>query len=135
MANDGSLFITCNKNVMVTSTDGKETHPIPAGYIGPVPSWVESHWYFKALTRDGTITAVVRTSDEALEAAKKEAAEKEAKARAEAEMKAAIDKAVADAEVLAKAEAEELGYDKKGAAEHIKKAKAQAKEKAQAEFK
>ena len=34
-----------------------------AGWIGEVPKWVEKHWFFKALCKDGTVTAIVSSHD------------------------------------------------------------------------
>ena len=36
---------------------------MPPGFIGEVPSWVEKHWYFDALCKDGTITTIKSKRD------------------------------------------------------------------------
>ena len=52
------MFINTKKAFKIVSAEGK-TFSAPAGFIGEVETWVESHWYFKALCKDGTITAIV----------------------------------------------------------------------------
>lgn len=39
------------------------------GFIGDVPSWVEHHWYFDALCKDGSITVINGKSDKDISAA------------------------------------------------------------------
>ena len=84
------MFINCKKSVEIS--DGKQKYVILKDYIGDVPKWVENHWYFKALCKDGTVTSIVSTNDKDIEAA-------------ESKAKAAADKAAAEAEAKAKAAA------------------------------
>lgn len=102
-------FISCKKSVEVRG-DG-DVFPIPAGYIGQVPDWVEKHWFFEALCKDGTITAIVSTKDSALEEADAAAKAKAEAADKAAEKKRLIDQAKADAEAAAKVQAEQDGLD------------------------
>lgn len=102
-------FISCKKSVEIRG-DG-DTLPIPAGYIGSVPDWVEKHWYFNALCKDGTITAIVSTKDADLEAADAAAKAKAEAAEKSAEKKRSIDEAKATAKAAAEAKATEEGLD------------------------
>jgi len=52
------MFINTNKSIKVKSNDGK-IFEVKTGWIGEVPEWVAEHWYFKALCKDGTVTAIV----------------------------------------------------------------------------
>ena len=87
------MYIHCKKHTGII--EGENKYIIPRDYIGKVPEWVENHWYFKALCKDGTITSVVDSTD-------KEAADAEAKTKA-AEKKAAAEAAKKAAEEEAKA--------------------------------
>lgn len=99
------MFINCKKNVEIS--DGKQKYAIPRAYIGEIPKWVESDWYFKALCKDGTITAIVSSKDKAVEDAEAKAKAAAERAAAEAAKKAAADEAKAKkaAEEEAKAKA------------------------------
>lgn len=119
-------FISCNKSVEVRGDGG--VFPIPAGYIGSVPDWVEKHWFFGALCKDGTITAIVSTKDADLESADAAAKAKEEAAAKTAEKKRLIDQAKADAETSAKAQAEQEGLDVAATKKLVKEAVAAAVE-------
>lgn len=112
-------FISCNKNVEIRGEG--VIHPIPSGYIGQVPDWVEKHWYFQALCKDGTITAIVSTKDSDLEAAEAAAKAKAEAAEKEAEKKRAIDESKATAKAEAEAKALEEGLDVTATKKLIKK--------------
>ncbi|MDR0905767.1 MAG: hypothetical protein LBN00_06295 [Oscillospiraceae bacterium] len=110
-AGNGNLFITSRQNIVIVADDGKTKFEIPNGYIGSVPKWVQSHWYFKAHCTAGNITSIVSTKDDDLEAAElKAAAEKEA-AEKVAELKRKVDEAVEAARIAAEQEAAEKGFD------------------------
>lgn len=47
----------------VNPDNPKSKWEMPPGFIGEVPSWVEKHWYFGVLCKDGTITAIKSKSD------------------------------------------------------------------------
>jgi len=53
------MIITTKANIKITSDNGTKFEA-KAGWIGEVPQWVENHWYFKALCKDGTVTAIVK---------------------------------------------------------------------------
>jgi len=93
-------FINCKKSVEIV--DGKNKACFPAGYIGRVPEWAEQHWYYKALCKDGTITAVVRANEKTPE----ELAAEEVARTAAAEKKALNKRLVDEAKATAKEEAE-----------------------------
>lgn len=56
------MFINTKKSFKVKADNGTEFE-VRAGWIGEVPKWVEDHWYFKALCKDGSVTAIVSTKD------------------------------------------------------------------------
>ena len=101
-------FINCKKNVEIVEGENKVL--LSAGYIGQIPPWVEEHWYFKALCKDGTITAVVKTEDNAAELASEAALKKDAAEKAAAK-KRLIDEAKAAAKEAAEKEAAETGLN------------------------
>jgi hypothetical protein len=53
------MIITTKANIKITSDNGTKFEA-KAGWIGEVPQWVENHWYFKALCKDGTVTEIVK---------------------------------------------------------------------------
>ena len=58
------MFVKCSKNVRFTHPENPQiTWDMPPGFIGDVPSWVEKDWYFDALCKDGSITAIKSHSD------------------------------------------------------------------------
>ena len=58
------MFVKCSKNVRFTHPENPQiTWDMPPGFIGDVPTWVEKDWYFDALCKDGTITAIKSHSD------------------------------------------------------------------------
>lgn len=64
------MFVKCSKMVRFVNPDNpKSKWEMPPGFIGEVPSWVEKHWYFDALCKDGTITAIKSKSDRDIQAA------------------------------------------------------------------
>jgi hypothetical protein len=54
------MFINTKKCIKIVSDNGT-IFEAKAGWIGEVPQWVAEHWYFKALCKDGTVTAIVRS--------------------------------------------------------------------------
>lgn len=56
------MFINTKKSFKVKA-DNATTFEARAGWIGEVPKWVEEHWYFKALCKDGSVTAIVSSRD------------------------------------------------------------------------
>lgn len=58
------MFVKCSKNVRFTHPENPQiTWDMPPGFIGEVPVWVEKHWYFDALCKDGSITAIKSHND------------------------------------------------------------------------
>lgn len=58
------MFVKCSKNVRFTHPENPQiTWDMPPGFIGDVPNWVEKHWYFDALCKDGSITAIKSHND------------------------------------------------------------------------
>lgn len=58
------MFVKCSKNVRFTHPENPQvTWDMPPGFIGEVPNWVEKHWYFDALCKDGSITTIKSHSD------------------------------------------------------------------------
>lgn len=58
------MFVKCSKNVRFTHPENPHiTWDMPPGFIGDVPNWVEKHWYFDALCKDGSITAIKSHND------------------------------------------------------------------------
>lgn len=58
------MFVKCSKNVRFTHPENPQiTWDMPPGFIGDVPNWVEKHWYFDALCKDGSITTIKSHSD------------------------------------------------------------------------
>jgi hypothetical protein len=55
------MFINTKKCIRIVADNGTKFEA-KAGWIGEVPQWVEEHWYFKALCKDGTVTAIVKNS-------------------------------------------------------------------------
>jgi len=62
------MFINTKKTIKIVSDNGTE-FSAKAGWIGEIPQWVEKHWYFKALCKDGTITSIVSAKDKDIQAA------------------------------------------------------------------
>jgi len=54
------MFINTTKNIRIISDNGTKFEA-RAGWIGEIPKWAEEHWYFKALCKDGSVTAIVRS--------------------------------------------------------------------------
>ncbi len=87
------MFVTCRKRVKFTHPDNPNVvWEMKPGFIGEIPKWVEDHWYFTVLCKDGSISAIVSKKDKAIQKAvepppakisvnqsKKEGAAKEAK--------------------------------------------------------
>lgn len=67
----------------VNPDNPKSKWEMPPGFIGEVPGWVEKHWYFDALCKDGTITAIKSKSDRDIQAAVDEKAAEEQRRLAE----------------------------------------------------
>ncbi|GHV35104.1 hypothetical protein FACS1894187_07090 [Synergistales bacterium] len=65
------MFINTKKSFKIKGDDGTVFEQ-RAGWIGEVPNWVENHWYFKALCKDGTVTAIVSAKDKAVQVAVKQ---------------------------------------------------------------
>ena len=58
------MFINTKKAFKINAdTKTQLSFEAKAGWIGEVPQWVEEHWYFKALCKDGTVTAIVSSRD------------------------------------------------------------------------
>lgn len=58
------MFVKCSKNVrFIHPENPKITWDMPPGFIGDVPIWVENHWYFDALCKDGSITTIKSHND------------------------------------------------------------------------
>ena len=58
------MFINTKKAFKINAeTKNGLSFEAKAGWIGEVPNWVEEHWFFKALCKDGTVTAIVSTRD------------------------------------------------------------------------
>ena len=53
------MIINTKVCIKITSDNGT-IFEVKAGWIGEVPKWVAEHWYFKALCKDGSVTAIVR---------------------------------------------------------------------------
>jgi hypothetical protein len=53
------MFINTKVCFEVISDNGTKFNA-RAGWIGEVPEWVQSHWYFKSLCKDGSVTAIVK---------------------------------------------------------------------------
>ena len=53
----------------VNPDNPKSKWEMPPGFIGEVPGWVEKHWYFDALCKDGTITVIKGKSDRDIQSA------------------------------------------------------------------
>jgi hypothetical protein len=62
------MFVNTKKTIKIVSDNGT-VFSAKAGWIGEVPEWVQEHWYFKSLCKDGTVTAIVSTKDKAVQAA------------------------------------------------------------------
>lgn len=62
------MFINTKKTFQIKSDNGT-VFEAKAGWIGEVPKWVEEHWYFKALCKDGSVTAIVSGKDKDIAAA------------------------------------------------------------------
>ena len=122
------MFVTARKAVRIRG-DEDTVFDMPAGYIGDVPAWVENHWYYKALCKDGVIVPLVKPTDTELEAADKAAKAKEAEAIKAAEKKAKLDKAKADAKKQAEKLADEQGLDVAASKKLIAKMQKEAEEK------
>jgi len=101
------MFITCKKAVKIPSGTGFVS--LPAGFLGNIDEGLKTHWYFKALCKDGTISFCENTSAAEIEAVKAEAVKKEAEEAAKAEMKRKIDDTKEAARISAEKEAEEKG--------------------------
>jgi hypothetical protein len=56
------MIINAKANIKIVSDNGTKFEA-KKGWIGQVPQWVENHWYFKALCKDGTVTAIVKNSE------------------------------------------------------------------------
>ncbi len=61
------MFINTRKSFKFTSDNGTLFEK-RAGWIGEVPKWVEEHWYFKSLCKDGSVTAIVSSKDKDINA-------------------------------------------------------------------
>lgn len=78
------MFVKCSKMVRFVNPDNpKSKWEMPPGFIGEVPGWVEKHWYFDALCKDGTITAIKSKSDRDIQAAVDEKSAEEQRRLAE----------------------------------------------------
>lgn len=73
----------------VNPDNPKSKWEMPPGFIGEVPSWVEKHWYFDALCKDGTITAIESKRDRDIQSALDEKTAEEQQRLAEEQRKAA----------------------------------------------
>lgn len=135
-----SLFVSCK--YPRTIVDPAPTKPgeqaqsfsMPRNYIGPVPAWVQNHWYFKALCKDGTITIVANTSSNAMEDAAAAAAAKEAANRLAQEKNVKINEAMEAARLQAEATAANEGLDQIARKELIATKEAEAKAAVEAEY-
>ena len=78
------MFINTKNCIKIVADNGTKFEA-KAGWIGEVPKWVQEHWYFKALCKDGTVTAVVSAKDSA--APEQTAANDELKTAAEGKKK------------------------------------------------
>jgi hypothetical protein len=54
------MFINTKRCIKIVADNGTKFEA-KAGWIGEIPQWVESHWYFKALCKDGSVTAIVKS--------------------------------------------------------------------------
>lgn len=61
------MFINTKNAIKIVSDNGT-VFSAKAGWIGEVPDWVQEHWFFKALCKDGTVTSIVSTKDKAAQA-------------------------------------------------------------------
>ena len=61
------MFINTKKAVKITHDKSREVFEAKAGWIGEIPKWVEEHWYFNALCKDGSITAIVSAKDKEIQ--------------------------------------------------------------------
>ena len=127
------MFVNCRKSSRITGDNG-QTFDMPAGFIGEVPEWVAKHWYFQALCKDGTVTAIVSKKDKDLEEADLAADAKEAEAAKAAEFKAALDEAKAKAKEAAEAEAAEKGLDTASTRKLVTQMQKEAAEAVKAQF-
>ncbi len=62
------MFINTKKTIKIKSDNGT-VFEARAGWIGEVPTWVEEHWFFKALCKDGSVTAIMSSKDKDIAAA------------------------------------------------------------------
>lgn len=62
------MFINTKKTIKIISDNGT-VFEAKAGWIGEIPKWVEEHWYFKALCKDGSVTAIVSSKDKDMQQA------------------------------------------------------------------
>jgi hypothetical protein len=62
------MFINTKKTISIKSDNGT-VFAARAGWIGEIPKWVEEHWYFKALCKDGSITSIVSSRDKEIQKA------------------------------------------------------------------
>jgi hypothetical protein len=62
------MFINTKKTIKIVSDNGT-VFSAKAGWIGEVPEWVQEHWYFKALCKDGAVTSIVSSKDKGVQPA------------------------------------------------------------------
>lgn len=114
---DGATFITCRKNIKIRDDKSGAVWEVLPGYVGPVPAWVEKHWYFKKLCEDKTIMAIVSTKDNDVEGARLKAEEAARQKQLADEKKVKIAAAKSEAKAAAAKEAADKGLDKTAAKE------------------
>jgi hypothetical protein len=105
------MIIQCKKRVEIKQGDKKWS--LMPGFIGEVPAWAQEHWYFKALCKDGSITAIVASEE-------KPKPQIAPSADKETERKRLIDEAKNAAKLEAEADALTNGYDVATAHKHLK---------------
>jgi hypothetical protein len=102
------MFINCKKTVKIPTESG-DFVKFSAGFVGNCPESLKSHWYFKALCDDGTITFYENSKDETAEEAAKESSDKAAETERKAERQRIIDDVKNAAKIEAENEAKEKG--------------------------
>lgn len=77
----------CGKRVRFALPDSitKVVWEMNPGFIGTVPDWVEKDWYFQALCKDGSITAIKSHKDRDIQKAEVEKENEETPAGGEEE--------------------------------------------------
>lgn len=68
------MFIYSNRNVILRSQDGAQSHPVRRGFVGEIPDWAGDTDYFRALVKDGKISLPASHRDKDVQAAEEKPA-------------------------------------------------------------